>query len=78
MYKINYLPLALQDMSEIIFYIGIHLANPAAADKLAEEMIEASKGLADMPYRFPVYASNRLHKHEYRKLIVQTILCFIL
>ena len=51
MYTIEYLPIARRDMVDIAKYIGIKLANPDAADRLAEEMVEAAEKLTDMPYK---------------------------
>lgn len=76
MYSIEYLPIALRDMTDIAEYIGVNLANPDAADRLAEEMVSAAEGLAEMPYKYPVYVSVRPLKHEYRKLVVQNYIMF--
>ena len=62
MYNLEYLPVARQDMIEIVRYIGVELANPVAADRLATELIEAGESL-------PL-------KHEYRKLLVQNYFMF--
>ena len=70
MYSLEYLPIARRDMVDIAKYIGIKLANPDAADRLAEEMIEAAESLINMPYKCPMYTPVKPLKHEYRKLIV--------
>ena len=76
MYTIEYLPIAKSDMVEIAKYIGVKLANPEAAERLAEKMIEAAEDLADMPYKCPVYSPVKPLRHEYRKLIVQKYIMF--
>ena len=38
MYTIEYLPIARRDMVDIAKYIGVKLANPDAAERLAEKM----------------------------------------
>ena len=37
MYTIEYLPIARRDMVDIAKYIGVKLANPDAAERLAEK-----------------------------------------
>lgn len=76
MYSIEYLPIARRDMVDIAKYIGVKLANPDAAERLAEEMIEAAEKLTDMPYKCPVYTPVKPLKHEYRKLIIQKYIMF--
>ena len=53
MYNLEYLPVARQDMIEIVRYIGVELANPVAADRLAAELIEAGESLTKFPYAHP-------------------------
>ena len=64
-------------MVDIAKYIGVKLENPEAAERLAEKMIEAAEKLTDMPYKCPVYIPVKPLRHEYRKLIVRIISCFI-
>ncbi|WP_101698686.1 type II toxin-antitoxin system RelE/ParE family toxin [Clostridium minihomine] len=71
MYKLEYLPIAKQDMTDIARYISQTLINPAAAERLASEMIEAADRLIDFPYANPAYYPIRSLKHEYRRLLVQ-------
>ncbi|MGN0603321.1 MAG: type II toxin-antitoxin system RelE/ParE family toxin [Oscillospiraceae bacterium] len=76
MYTIEYLSAAVSDMAEIAAYIGVKLSNPAAAERLAEEVVSAIEKLADMPYKCGVYTPVRALKHEYRKLLVQNYIVF--
>lgn len=76
MYKIVYLPSAMNDMIEIARYIGVKLANPDAADRLADLMVSEADKLSDMPYMFKVYNPIKPLKHEYRKLIVENYIMF--
>lgn len=76
MYSLEYLPIARRDMVDIAKYIGIKLANPDAADRLAEEMIGAAESLINMPYKCPMYTLVKPLKHEYRKLIVHSYIMF--
>lgn len=76
MYTIEYLPIARRDMVDIAKYIGVKLANPDAAERLAEKMIESAENLSSMPYKCPTYTPIKPLKHEYRKLIVQNYIMF--
>ena len=76
MYKLEYLPVALHDMSEISEYISKELKNPQAAVKLAEKFIESAEALRNFPYVNQVYQPIRPLKHEYRKVIVDHYLMF--
>lgn len=76
MYTIEYLPIARRDMIDIAKYIGVKLATPNAAERLAEKMVEATEKLTDMPYKCPVYIPVKPLKYEYRKLIVKNYIMF--
>ena len=76
MYRLEYLPIARQDMIEIVRYIGKELQNPMAADQLATELIEAGDSILGFPYANPAYMRIRPLKHEYRKLLVQNYFMF--
>lgn len=76
LYKLDYLPAARQDMVEIVRYISRELHNPAAAERLAEEMIAAGEGLSKFPYANPVYVPIRPLHREYRKLLIGNYLMF--
>jgi len=76
MYKIEFLPIAKQDMTEIVRYISQELCNPVAANKLTDEMIDAADRLSDFPYINAVHQTIRPLKHEYRKLLVKNYAMF--
>ena len=76
MYSVEYMPLAVQDMVEIVLYIAQELSNPAAAERIAERLAEAGESLRDFPYAQPDYAPLRPLKHEYRKLLVENYMMF--
>jgi plasmid stabilization system protein ParE len=76
MYKLAYLPSAKQDMAEIAGYISHELSNPAAAEKLAAEMIEAAGRLTKFPYANGVHFSLKPLRQEYRKLAVRSYMMF--
>ena len=76
MYKLEFLPIALNDMVEIVGYIGNTLKNPIAAGNLSSEFVNAAEILSEVPYFNPVYVPLRPLKHEYRKLLVKSYLMF--
>ena len=76
MYDLQYLPSAHKDMVEAVRYISETLHNPAAAERLAEELIEAGDSILTFPYANPVHMPIRPLKHEYRKLRVHNYLMF--
>ncbi|MCL1807372.1 MAG: type II toxin-antitoxin system RelE/ParE family toxin [Oscillospiraceae bacterium] len=76
MYKLEYLPLAKQDMTDIVRYISRELVNPIAAERLASEMIEAAERLIDFPYAYPAHYPIKPLKHEYRRLLVRNYIIF--
>ena len=52
MYKLEYLPVAQRDMVEIVRYISGELQNPAAADRLAMELVNAAESILTFRMRF--------------------------
>jgi len=76
MYDLDYLPIALDDMTAIVGYIANDLLNPTAADSLADEFIDKVEALRDFPFRNPVYRSIKPTKHEYRTQPVKSYVMF--
>ena len=76
MYQLDFLPIARQDMTDIARYISHELFNPTAAEKLADEMIDAADRLTDFPYINAIHQSIKPLKKEYRKLIVKNYIMF--
>lgn len=76
MYDLEFLPVALRDMAEIVRYISQELQNPAAAEALAEELISAAEAAREFPYAASLYFPVRPLRHEYRKLLVRKYLIF--
>lgn len=71
MYELEYLPIARQDMVEIVTYISHKLHNPTAAEKLAEDMVLAAERLTSFPYVGATYIPPKPLQREYRKLNVK-------
>lgn len=76
MYNVGYLPLALQDMVEIVEYISRELCNPEAANNLADLFMKEIDSLSMFPYTHERYDSPYPLRHEYRKLVVNNYLVF--
>lgn len=76
MYKLEYLPIALQDIVEIVNYISHTLKNQESASNLAESFIEKAESLLKFPYKNPVCQLIRPLKYEYRKILVENYIMF--
>lgn len=63
-------------MIDIVYYISNELSNPAAAEKLALELIESARHLSESPYLHPVHVPVRNLIHEYRKLRIRNYMIF--
>lgn len=73
-YKIEYLPIAEQDLAEIIEYIM--LDNPEAALSLVNKFDEAISILEVFPHSGAIPNDIRLQSLDYRMLIVDNYLVF--
>lgn len=76
MYRLEYLPSALEDLVETARYIGVELKSPDAAERLAVKLIAAIENAREFPYAAPLYLPIRALKYEYRRLVVQNYLVF--
>ncbi|MCL2007082.1 MAG: type II toxin-antitoxin system RelE/ParE family toxin [Treponema sp.] len=68
MYDIDYLPLALDDLKNIIRYISEELEAPRAAENLITKIDKEVQKIAVNPYRCHLYFSSEKLKYEYRVL----------
>lgn len=76
MYKLEYQPIARQDMIDIVTYISKVLCNPIAAQRLADRFISEAENIRVCPYAMLVYHPIRPMKYEYRKLPVKNYIMF--
>lgn len=76
MYRLEYLPLASQDMVDIVRYVSQELRNPQAAERLATDLVDAGESISSFPYVNSAYIPIRPLKHEYRKLLVKSYIMF--
>ena len=70
MHKICYLPLALDDLKEIVRYISHELEAPKAAENLLIKIDKEVQKTRDNPFRCRVYFPPVKLKHEYRVMHV--------
>lgn len=76
MYNIEYLPKAREDMVDLVRYIGGRLENKEAAEKIANEIMRAVRGVAEFPYSTEAYWPLKRLDHEYRRIVVKNYLVF--
>jgi len=76
MYKLEYLPLALQDLHEITSYIADTLKVPQAAIDLLDDLDSFISRLRQFPYSCKIYQTEKPLKTEYRMLTVNNYLVF--
>ena len=74
MYKLEVLPVAKEDMVEIVRYISKDLKNPAAANNLSDALFAAMESVTEFPYANPGYVPIRPLRFEYRKMMVKNYL----
>ncbi|NPV45049.1 MAG: type II toxin-antitoxin system RelE/ParE family toxin [Firmicutes bacterium] len=75
-YKIRYLPLASKDLTNIVSYIADELKAPKAAMDLIDALDTSISRLAQFPYSWRVYQSEKSLDYEYRVLPVKNYLVF--
>lgn len=76
MYKLEYLPIALDDMLGVVKYISGELKNPITAKNLSEEFVKTAESLTAFPYSNPCYTPIKPLKHEYRKITIKNYIMF--
>lgn len=76
MYKLEFLPIAKNDLLEIVGYIAKELQNPTAAERLSEELIAGAENICNFPYAHQVYAPIKPLKNEYRRILVGNYFLF--
>ena len=76
MYKVSYLPLALEDLKGIVRYITQNLEAPRTAINLVNKIDMEIKKISENPFRCHVYVSLEKLKHEYRILNIDNYSLF--
>jgi len=76
MYKAHYLPIALDDLKNIIRYIAHGLEAPKAAENLRLKIDKEVKKIEDNPFRCHLFISPEKLKYEYRILNINNYSLF--
>ena len=76
MYKIHYLPIALDDLKSIVRYITYKLESPRSAERLISKIEKEVQKIANNPFRCHLYTSPEKLKHEYRILHIDNYSLF--
>ena len=69
-YTLRYLPLAKQDLSEIVNYIQNNLENPITAENTLSKIEAAILERLESPESFAVWQSKKQRPYPYRKINV--------
>jgi len=77
MYKIEYLPRANKDLSEIVDYLATVLCNKKAALDFIDALDHSVSRLQLFPYSCKIYQSLSLLNPEHRFLPVKNYLVFL-
>lgn len=75
-YKVRYLPLFWEDLSEAASYIAFELGNPVAAQRLVDEVEEGILEHLKNPTMAATYPSTRNHPKPYYRFKVGNYLVF--
>ena len=71
MYKLIITELAHQDLDNIVSYIVVRLANPAAASSFLDEINKCYEYLRNNPIMYSKCYDSRLEKEGYRKAVIK-------
>ena len=70
-YKLRYLPLAKEDLINIVDYIQNTLLSPIAAENTISRIEKAILKRLENPESFAIWPSSKERKHPYRRLNVK-------
>jgi addiction module RelE/StbE family toxin len=76
MYKIHYLPLALDDLKDIVRYISHTLESPRAAENFLSKLDREVLKIAVNPFRCRLYTLSETLKYDYRVLHINNYSLF--
>ena len=75
-YRLRYLPLFEQDLVQTVSYITNVLKNPAAAEKLANDVEAAILERWNNPLAFEPYPSVKKRKYPYYRIYVRNYVVY--
>ena len=70
MYRIDYLPLAKEDITDAVEFLAIKMQSPKSAQTLLDKLDETVKLISEYPYAFELYRTDRPFTDEVRKVTV--------
>ncbi len=80
MYKIELLPIAKEDIDNILHYISLNLKNKTASRNLRKAFMNGINNIAEFPYNYPIYKSIYtligVLEYEYRSYKIKNFLMF--
>ncbi len=76
MYQIKYLPIAVNDLKNILLYIRNKLLSPTAANKLIDDIEYRVSLLSDYPEMGRKYQTEEKLAYEYRMLQINNYTIF--
>ena len=76
LYRVDVSEPAESDLRDIVRYISAQLSAPITALEMLEVIEQAMADLAELPYRVPAVADERLAAIGYHKLIVKNHIIF--
>lgn len=76
MYEIIYLPIARQDITDMILYISVQLNAPKAAMDLLDALEHSISLLGEFPYAHRIYRPIKPLEEDYRMLPVKNYAVF--
>lgn len=71
MWSVYYGRGAENDLLEIYDYVAVQLCDPQTAEELFDTITVAVAGLAQMPYRFRLWAEEPWHSMGIRRMVVK-------
>ena len=71
MHRIEYLPIANDDIMQATYYISHTLCAPQAAENMLEKLDDVIDRIAEFPYAYELYHTTRPMTGEIRKVPVK-------
>ncbi len=75
-YRLRYLPLFEQDLTEAVSYITNVLKNPEAAENLVNDVEMAILKRLDNPLAFEAYSSVKKRKYPYYRIYIRNYVIY--
>lgn len=76
MYKLEFLPIAKNDIDKIIYYISNDLKNVTASRKFRDLFLNSIDKILEFPHGSPIYEQLKFLNNEYRSFKVKNFLMF--